>query len=67
MRLSGTLMDRKPKHSLKDLVALAILAAFCLAIRWDILLYRQIPARGDTLTGFIPHKSFSVRTIRSGG
>lgn len=50
----------------RDLAAIAILALLALASRAELLVDRIIPARGDTLTGFLPHKSFAARAIRDG-
>lgn len=37
-----------------------------LFIRFEVVTQGVIPARGDTLTGFLPHKSFVARTVQSG-
>ena len=50
----------------KDGAVVLILLLLTLAIRFEVVFEGQIPARGDTLTGFIPHKSFVARTVQSG-
>ncbi len=45
---------------------LAILLLLTLLIRFEVVTEGVIPARGDTLTGFIPHKSHVARVVRDG-
>jgi len=59
-------MNFRPTAAHKDLLALLAILLFTTAIRWNVLLDGELPARGDTLTGFIPHKAFAARTVRAG-
>lgn len=64
--------DRNENHEpgglrfAKTCGVLAILLLLTLLIRFEVVTEGVIPARGDTLTGFIPHKSHVARVVRDG-
>ena len=56
----------EPRDARKGAVVVLALLLFTLLIRYEVIVDGVIPARGDTLTGFIPHKSFVARTVQNG-